>query len=113
MTYGISSSLVLGAEPAMALTWAAVRSTRVILQGPLCPKEEVVIGVVFLNQVVALAHGQPGVLDPSSVPVSLSVSSLTAGGAEICIVRYPALEDGPHTADLTFPMPMLTPWCRF
>ena len=106
------SSLVLGAEPAMALTVPAVAKAIVILQGPLCPKEEIVIGVVFLNQVVALAHCQPGVLDPSSVDVGLSVSSLTAWVAEICIVRYPALEDWPHTAYMTFPCPVFALGCR-
>ena len=59
----------------------------IIFQGPLGEKEKVVIGTVLLDELVALAHGQPGVLDPGIIGIELGGAGISAGLAVICIVR--------------------------
>ena len=82
------SGLVFGAEPAVALTRLVTPGgALVIFQRPGRPEEKVVIWVVFLDKLVTLVHGQPGMLDPGGIGIKLGGASLAAWVAVIFIVR--------------------------
>ena len=65
----------------------AVLGAVVVLQGPLGVEEEVIVRVVYFDKLPALAHGQPGVLDPGIVGVPFGRARIAAGEAVIRIVR--------------------------
>ena len=59
----------------------------VIFQGPGRPEEKVIVWVVFLDKLVTLVHGQPGMLDPGVIPIGLGGASLAAWVTVIFFVR--------------------------